>query len=218
LAKDQAMPIKQLSTKASIPDLDRSYVRCAATTINILFYKKWKVHLLCAMRTGPVRLDQLARLIPGASKKVLTRHLRQLEIEGIVVRTDKSDFVLHVEYELADEPRADVVAILNQLASWAVRHLARRLNSEREFSSESGGVRPVIEAWRKLSKDSSPEALMFPTFGRGERKGQAVPRWGENFLKWRVRPIAQKLGIPDRFVTFQVMRGPMVLTCSTMER
>ena len=47
---------------------------------------------------------------------------------------------------------------------------------------------------------------MFPTFGRGERKGQAVPRWGKNFLKWRIRPIARKLGIPDRFVTFQVMR------------
>jgi hypothetical protein len=23
---------------------------------------------------------------------------------------------------------------------------------------------------------------MFPTFGRGTRKGQAVPRWGKNFL------------------------------------
>ena len=67
-------------------------------------------------------------------------------------------------------------------------------------------VRPVIEAWRRLSKDSSPEALMFPTFGRGERKGQAVPRWGKNFLRWRIRPISRKLGIPDRLVTFQVMR------------
>jgi integrase len=67
-------------------------------------------------------------------------------------------------------------------------------------------VRPVIEAWRNICNDSSPEALMFPTFGRGERKGQAVPRWGKNFLKWRIRPIAQKLGIPDHLVTFQVMR------------
>ena len=67
-------------------------------------------------------------------------------------------------------------------------------------------VRPVIEAWRQLSKDSSPDALMFPTFGRGERKGQAVPRWGKNFLKWRIRPVARQLGIPDRLVTFQVMR------------
>ena len=43
-------------------------------------------------------------------------------------------------------------------------------------------VRPVIEAWRRLSKNSSPEALMFPTFGRGERKGQSVPRWGKTSL------------------------------------
>jgi integrase len=67
-------------------------------------------------------------------------------------------------------------------------------------------VRPVIEAWRRLCKDSAPDALMFPTFGRGDRKGQAVPRWGKNFLTWRIRPIARKLGIPDRLITFQVMR------------
>jgi integrase len=47
---------------------------------------------------------------------------------------------------------------------------------------------------------------MFPTFGRGKRKGQAVPRWGKNFLTWRIRPVARRLGIPDRLVTFQVMR------------
>jgi integrase len=67
-------------------------------------------------------------------------------------------------------------------------------------------VRPVIEAWRRICPDPSPEALMFPTFGRGERKGQAVPRSAKNFLGWRVRPISRKLGIPDRLVTFQVMR------------
>ena len=67
-------------------------------------------------------------------------------------------------------------------------------------------VRPIIEAWKRICADPSPEALMFSTFGRGERKGQAVPRWGKNFLRWRVRPIARKLGIPDRLVTFQVMR------------
>jgi hypothetical protein len=67
-------------------------------------------------------------------------------------------------------------------------------------------VRPVLEAWGKLSKDSSPDALMFPTFGPGQRKGQVVPRWRKNFLRWRIRPVARKLGVPDRLVTFQVMR------------
>ena len=67
-------------------------------------------------------------------------------------------------------------------------------------------VRPVIEAWRRISPDPSPDALMFPTFGRGKRKGQAVPRHAKNFLNWRVRPIARRFEIPDHLVTFQVMR------------
>jgi hypothetical protein len=33
----------------------------------------------------------------------------------------------------------------------------------------------VIEAWRSLSKNTSPDALMFPTFGRGRRNGEVVP-------------------------------------------
>jgi integrase len=67
-------------------------------------------------------------------------------------------------------------------------------------------VRLVVKAWRQVCPDSSPKALMFPTFGRGKRKGQVVPRWGKKFLKWRIRPVSQKLGIPDRLITFQVMR------------
>lgn len=64
-------------------------------------------------------------------------------------------------------------------------------------------IRPVIEAWRKVCKDTSPEALMFSTSGR---KGKKVPRHPKNFLKWRIHPIAVKLGIPKELVTFQVMR------------
>ena len=102
---------------------DRVYARSAATTANTLFDKKWKVHLLCAMRSGSVRLGELTRLIPGASKKVLTQHLRQLEADGIVVRTDKSDLVLHVEYELSENSRDEVCALLDKLANWGAHYL-----------------------------------------------------------------------------------------------
>jgi integrase len=67
-------------------------------------------------------------------------------------------------------------------------------------------IRPIIEAWRQQCRDTSPEALMFPTFGRGGRTGKQVPRHAKNFLTWRIHPIAEKLGIPKKLVTFQVMR------------
>ncbi len=67
-------------------------------------------------------------------------------------------------------------------------------------------VRPIVEAWRRIAPDTSAEALMFPTFGRGKQKGEVVPHSSKNFLRARIRPIARRLGIPDRLVTFQVMR------------
>jgi integrase len=71
-------------------------------------------------------------------------------------------------------------------------------------------IRPIIEAWRELCPDTSPEALMFPMYGRvsrtGVRSGRNVPRQAKNFLKWRIWPIAEKLGIPRKLVSFQVMR------------
>jgi integrase len=67
-------------------------------------------------------------------------------------------------------------------------------------------VRPIIDAWKRSCPDTSAEALMFPTFGRASRKGQRVPRQAKNFLKWRIHPITDKLEIPRKLVTFQVMR------------
>ena len=65
---------------------------------------------------------------------------------------------------------------------------------------------PVIEAWRHVCPDISADALMFPTYGTGERTGEQVPRRAKNFLKWRIHPIADRLKIPRKLVTFQVMR------------
>ena len=94
------------------------YVRRATLTAEVLFRGKWKLQILCAMRFGPVRLGQLARIVPGASKKMLTQNLRQLEADGIVVRKDMSDLVLHIEYELDESTREGVCAILDHVAKW----------------------------------------------------------------------------------------------------
>lgn len=67
-------------------------------------------------------------------------------------------------------------------------------------------IRPVIEAWKKVCEDTSPDALMFPTFGRGRRTGKKVPFHSKNFLRCKIAPIAEKLSIPRKLVTFQVMR------------
>jgi DNA-binding HxlR family transcriptional regulator len=41
-------------------------------------------------------------MFPGASKKMLTQHLREMEKDGLVVRKDLSGKLRHVEYFLSD--------------------------------------------------------------------------------------------------------------------
>ncbi len=76
---------------------------------------KWKVRILCLMRSGPVRLGQLGRDLPNASKKVLAQNLRDLVEEGIVKRRDLGGNVRHVEYDFCDDVRQCMHSILDHL-------------------------------------------------------------------------------------------------------
>lgn len=76
---------------------------------------KWTIHILCEMLTGPVRLSDLRRKIPRASKKALTASLKALQAGDFIRRRDLSGKILHVEYELSDSAHGLAVALLNLL-------------------------------------------------------------------------------------------------------
>jgi DNA-binding HxlR family transcriptional regulator len=76
------------------------------------------------MRGRPVRLSELRREIPLASKKALTARLRFLEASQIILRRDLSGSLLHVEYTLTDSIRQPLISLLDDLAEWGASHLA----------------------------------------------------------------------------------------------
>jgi DNA-binding HxlR family transcriptional regulator len=86
---------------------------------------KWTVQILCALLAGPVRLSQLRRLMPAASKKGLTTNLRALQKVELISRRDLSNSVLHVEYEIAQSARAPLIALVDQLLQFQ-NHLSAR--------------------------------------------------------------------------------------------
>jgi DNA-binding HxlR family transcriptional regulator len=102
-------------------DKSERYSRLASHAVELM-QGKWKMQILSAMCTGPVRLGQLARLIPSASKKVLTENLRELEASGIVVRRDLSGAVRHVEYDFSEAMRPAMISMLDHLADLGEFH------------------------------------------------------------------------------------------------
>jgi DNA-binding HxlR family transcriptional regulator len=111
------------SAQTEMTKAQSRFTQHVALTADTLFHGKWKLHILCAMQSGPIRLGQLGRLIPRASKKVLTQSLRELEASGIVLRKDLSDIVLHIEYELRPDVKDGVSFLLERLAQWGEAYL-----------------------------------------------------------------------------------------------
>lgn len=142
--------------------LDLAEVERASLAFELLLQGKWKLQILSVMCSGPVRLGQLARLIPGASKKVLTQNLRKLEADGIVVRTDFSNVVLHVEYDLSPDLRDSVCRLLNELDAWGdqyVRWSTTDPQVPRQGRHPSGIPRIAPPKTVKSAHQSEPEPL-----------------------------------------------------------
>lgn len=63
---------------------------------------RWKLSILFRLYADPsMRTSELRRDITGISQKMLTQHLRELETDGLIDRTDFGEKPLRVEYQLS---------------------------------------------------------------------------------------------------------------------
>jgi len=80
------------------------------------------MRILSQLQKGPVRLSQLRKMFPGASKKMLTQHLREMEEDGLIIKTDLSTRLRHVEYSLETSMGVAVLHLINTLTEWGSQH------------------------------------------------------------------------------------------------
>ena len=66
---------------------------------------KWTGSILWHLRDGPVRFNDLARMVGGASRKMLAERLRQLEAQGLAERRVIATRPVAVEYEITPRGR-----------------------------------------------------------------------------------------------------------------
>ncbi|MGZ2496391.1 DNA-binding HxlR family transcriptional regulator [Ralstonia sp. 151470066-2] len=75
---------------------------CPSTRALELVASKWALRIFPALENGPVRNNELLRRVgDGISQKMLTQTLRELEANGLVLRTIYDSVPPHVEYRLS---------------------------------------------------------------------------------------------------------------------
>lgn len=79
---------------------------------------KWKGSILWHLQDGPLRFNELARLLSGASRKMVNIRLKEMESMGLLRREVLSDRPIAVQYQITDFGRS-ALTVLSQLKSWA---------------------------------------------------------------------------------------------------
>jgi len=82
---------------------------------------RWTLGILTVTAQGQVRFSELQRSVRGISRRMLTLKLRQLERDGLLVRTVYPTVPPRVEYALTDIA-SELLDTLRGLTDWAVRH------------------------------------------------------------------------------------------------
>lgn len=105
----------------SLRACDAEGLECPVERAMRVISGKWKRKLLYYLYEDKQRISTLQRLIPDASRHVLTQHLRELEADGIIHREVYPETPPRVEYwptELGHSLRPVLVSMLD----WAESH------------------------------------------------------------------------------------------------
>lgn len=85
---------------------------------------KWKIQIIGALIFGKKRFKELQREVGGITAKMLSKELRDLEMNELVIRSVHDTIPVTVEYELTDYG-ATLQKVIDELHAWGTKHRKR---------------------------------------------------------------------------------------------
>lgn len=90
---------------------------------------KWTVLIIGQLSDGTLRFNELKRLIPGITQKMLTQTLKGLERDGIITRQVYAAVPPKVEYSLTNLGKS-LISIIEAIRIWAEAHITDILQAQ----------------------------------------------------------------------------------------
>lgn len=83
---------------------------------------KYKAVILWHLTDGKKRFSELKRLIPKATEKMLAQQLRDLESDGLIIRTVYPVVPPKVEYSLSEFGES-IIPVLDSMCNWGNEYI-----------------------------------------------------------------------------------------------
>lgn len=120
-------------TKKHVPD---SIIEiCPIRNIVARFGDKWSLLVLMVINSeGVIRFNELGRMIPDISTRVLSGTLKTLEADGLINRKVYAQVPPKVEYSLSDTGRS-LIPLIIQLTEWAQANMKGVMKHRAEYGN-----------------------------------------------------------------------------------
>lgn len=104
----------------------QSYANCPVEAALDIIGGKWKSIILFRVIEETRRFNELRRLLPSITQRMLTNQLRELERDGLIARKVYPEVPPKVEYSVTAFGRS-LQPVLAALAHWAETHMPERM-------------------------------------------------------------------------------------------
>ncbi|OLR60970.1 transcriptional regulator [Anaerostipes sp. 992a] len=103
---------------------------CPYVTSQKVLTGKWSIYILYLLSDGAIRFNELQRKMPEEmTHTTLSRQLKKLEKEGLIIRTEYAQIPPKVEYSLSDIG-VKFKKVLNALGEWGDEYI-EYINSQK---------------------------------------------------------------------------------------
>lgn len=108
---------------------------CPIRNVVARFGDKWSLLVLLVINeAGIVRFNELGRMIPDISTRVLSTTLKTLDADGLIDRKVYAQVPPKVEYTLTETGRS-LIPLIMQLTEWAQQNMKNVMTNRRRYES-----------------------------------------------------------------------------------
>lgn len=112
------------------------YTNCPVEAALDLIGGKWKAIILFRILEETRRFNELRRLLPGLTQRMLTNQLRELERDGLIARKVYAEVPPKVEYSMTAFGKT-LEPVLLTLKQWAEIQMLPRMNASETATTDA---------------------------------------------------------------------------------
>ncbi|HWW41221.1 MULTISPECIES: winged helix-turn-helix transcriptional regulator [Pedobacter] len=118
---------KELIDRDKVQQCPRHYVLALTDTLNVM-NGKWKLPIIASLLHGKTRFKDLQDNIDKITPRMLSKELKELEINGIVERKVYNQTPVLIEYILTESGKS-ITSVIDSMIDWGMLHRTETIKS-----------------------------------------------------------------------------------------